>query len=140
MGAYTTGAAVFGLLLDLSVGPTARMTEDDVEAIIAGLEGEVNGILKAQGYQTVPANGADDVAMLGQQVRMKAAARVYVTLHQPERSPDWVRTADIDWSEFLERLRKGQQRLVDQDPEAALEGQVTILDLRVLPYVEDPNA
>lgn len=140
MGAYTTGAAVFGLLLDLSVGPTARMTEADAEAIIAGLEGEINGILKAQGYDIVPATGADDVAMLGQQVRMKAAARVYVTLHQPERSPDWVRTADIDWSEFLERLRKGEQRLVNQDPAAAQEGQIAILDLRVLPVVEDPDA
>lgn len=140
MGAYTSGAEVFGLLLDLGVGPVARMTEADVEQIIGGLEGEVDGILKAQGYATVPATGLSDRAMLGQQVRMKAAARVYVTLHQPERSPDWVRTADIDWSEFLERLRKGQQRLVDQDPEAAQEGQVTILDLRVLPYVEDPNA
>jgi len=116
MGAYTTGADVFGLLLDLGVGPVARMTEADAEQIIAGLEGEVNGILKAQGYTAVPATGDADRALLGQQVRMKAAARVYVTLHQPQRSPDWVRTADIDWSEFLNRLRQGQQRLVDQDP------------------------
>lgn len=119
MGAYATGAAVFGLLLDLGVGPVTRMTDADVEVIIAGLEAEVDGILKAQGYAAVPAVGAADTALLGQHVRMKAAARVYVTLHQPQRSPDWVRTADIDWSEFLNRLRQGQQRLVDQDPAGA---------------------
>jgi hypothetical protein len=135
VGAYTTGAEVLGLLLDLGVGPTARLSSADVEAIIAGLEAEVDGILLAQGYATVPATGLRDAAMLGQQVRLKAAARVYVTLHQPQRSPDWVRTADIDWSEFLERLRRGQQRLVDQAPVAAGEGQVAVTSLRVLPKV-----
>ncbi len=135
MGAYTTGAQVLGLLLDLGVGPAARMGEADVEQIVAGLEAEVDGILLAQGYATIPATGTRDMAMLGQQVRLKAAARVYVTLHQPERSPDWVRTADIDWSEFLERLRRGQQRLIKQSPAVAQDGQAQIVPLRVLPKV-----
>ena len=139
MGAYTTGAEVLALLLDLGVGPVARLSATDVEQIVAGLEAEVDGILLAQGYATVPATGPRDVAMLGEQVRMKAAARVYVTLHQPERSPDWVRTADIDWSEFLERLRRGQQRLVDQAPAAAQEGQVGVTRLRVLPRVSEDS-
>lgn len=137
MGAYTTGAEVLGLLLDLGVGPVARLTEADAEQIITGLEAEVDGILLAQGYATVPATGLRDRAMLGEQVRLKAAARVYVTLHQPARSPDWVRTADIDWSEFLERLRRGQQRLVDQAPAAAGDGQVGVATLRVLPKVSE---
>ena len=77
--------------------------------------------------------------MLGQQVRLKAAARVYVTLHQPDRSPDWVRTADIDWSEFLERLRRGQQRLVDQAPVVAQDGQVAVTTLRVLTSVSQES-
>jgi len=136
VGAYTTGNEVLGLLLDLGVGPAARLSAADVESLIAGLEAEVDGILLAQGYATVPATGPRDVAMLGGQVRLKAAARVYVTLHQPDRSPDWVRTADIDWSEFLERLRRGQQRLVDQAPVAAGDGQVAVTTLRVLPKVE----
>lgn len=139
MGAYTSGAEVLGLLLDLGVGPTARLSAADVETLIAGLEAELDGILLAQGYATVPATGLRDVAMLGEQVRLKAAARVYVTLHQPERSPDWVRTADIDWSEFLERLRRGQQRLVDQAPAAAGGGQVQVSALRVLPRVSQES-
>lgn len=139
MGAYTTGAEVLTLLLDLGIGPTARMSAADVESIIAGLEAEVDGILLAQGYTTVPATGNRDVEMLGQQVRLKAAARVYVTLHQPQRSPDWVRTADIDWSEFLERLRRGQQRLVDQEPVVAQDGQAAVTTLRVLPRVSQES-
>lgn len=139
MGAYTSGTEVLGLLLDLGVGPTARLSAADVETLIGGLEAEVDGILLAQGYATVPATGPRDVAMLGQQVRLKAAARVYVTLHQPDRSPDWVRTADIDWSEFLERLRRGQQRLVDQAPVVAQDGQVAVTTLRVLPRVSQES-
>ncbi|MBN2446345.1 MAG: hypothetical protein JXO22_06460 [Phycisphaerae bacterium] len=135
MGAYTTGAAVYQLLLDMNVGPPSRLTPEEIEPIITGIEAQVNGVLKAQGYAAVPATGTNDVAMIREQVRKKAATQVYVTLNQPQRSPDWVRTWDIDFSEWMNMLRQGQLRLVDQAPDVGQEGQVVVIPFRKLPML-----
>ncbi len=113
---YTTGEEVYKLLLDLQVGVN-RLQPTDIEPFIQGLESQVDGVLRGQDYPTVPATGTNDIAMIREMVRKKAAAQVYVTLNQPIRSPDWVRTYDIDFADWLKSLRKGELRLVDQDPQ-----------------------
>lgn len=116
MGYYVTGDDVYQLLLDMEVGPPSRLTPEEIEPIILGIEAQVNGALRAQSYPEVPAGGDNDKAMIREQVRKKAAAQVYVTLNQPQRSPDWVRTWDIDFAEWLKALRDGKLWLVDQAP------------------------
>lgn len=138
MGNYTDGAAVYQLLLDLNVGPPARFTVAMTEDVVNGLEMEIDAILAAQGYAPIPATAAQDVTLLGQMVRKKAAVQVYLTLQQPTRAPDWCRMWDIDWDEFLKRLARGQMRLPGQVPTAALEREIVIgQTLRVLPAEED---
>lgn len=139
MPAYTSGAEVYELLIDLGVGPPTRLTTDKVDAIVEGFETEVNGILLGQDYTVVPATGENDVAMIREKVRMKAAARVYDLLYDKERSPDWVRNAHIDWSDWLNMLRQGQLRLVDQSPagDVAEANEVIVDWLRVLPQLPD---
>lgn len=137
MGHYTSSAQVIQLIIDQTKG-VHSITTAQVEDIIDGLEGTVNGVLLAQGYTTVPATGATDVKLLGYHISRKAATTVYELLKQPvDRSPDWIRTWNIDFGEWLESLRSGQARLVDQAPSVGQEGQVLITTMRVLPEVLD---
>ncbi|MEB2351868.1 MAG: hypothetical protein OZ924_10685 [Burkholderiaceae bacterium] len=138
MGHYTSGAEALALLLNLQVGRPARLDETDVEQLVVGIEAEINGILKAQGYATVPATGQADKALLGLQVRRKVAVLAYTTLYQPTgRAPDWVRMWDVDYDNFKKALQKGEQRLVDQDPTAAQAGQAVTRLFRVLPRIPE---
>lgn len=134
---YISEAKVIELILDQARG-VHNVTMAQVGEIIDGIEGQIDGVLLAQGYTTVPATGVRDVAMLGYQVGRKAAATVYELLKQPvDRSPDWVRTWNIDFAEWLKMLRDGQARLVDQSPSSGQSGQMLITSLRVLPEVID---
>lgn len=133
---YISEAEVIELILDQARG-VHNVTTAQVGEIIDGIEGQIDGVLLAQGYTTVPATGARDVAMLGYQVGRKAAATVYELLKQPvDRSPDWVRTWNIDFAEWLDALRDGKLRLVDQLPSVGQAGEVLITTLRVLPRVD----
>ncbi|MCC6801216.1 MAG: hypothetical protein IT325_13960 [Anaerolineae bacterium] len=134
MGHYTSGADVLDLLLALKIGPPARFTSADVEKLVAGVEAEVDGLLKGQGYATVPATGASAVELIGLQVRRKVAALTYLTLYQPTgRAPDWTRMWDADYDAFKQAVQDGKQRLVDQDPTTAQSGQAVAQLFRVLP-------
>ncbi len=111
MGAYVTGDEVYDLLINQQLGPPTRIPPEDVEPYIAGVEGQVNGVLLARGYQPVPATNADAVAVIREQVRKKVAVLVFLALNQPTRSPDWAKVWDIDFGEWLNRLRLGQELL-----------------------------
>jgi len=138
MGHYTSGAEVLGLLLDLGLGQAPRFDASDVEEFVAGTEAEINGILKAQGYATVPATGVDDISLIGLQVRRKVAVLTYMTLYQPVgRAPDWTRMWDVDYDNFKKALQKGEQRLVNQDPATAQSGQAVTQLFRLLPRIPD---
>lgn len=136
MPAYTDGTEVYELLLDFDVGPPTRLSTSEVDTLVEGFEAEVDGILLGQGY-TVPATGTRDKAMIREKVRMKTAARVYDLLYSKDRSPDWARNAHIDWSDWLNMLRQGQLRLVDQAPTAAEANEVVVDWMRVLPELPD---
>jgi len=138
MGVYTSGAEVLELLQSLQVGKPARLQPADVEKLVVGVEAEVNGLLKGQGYPVVPATGENDRALIGLQVRRKVAVLTYMTLYQPTgRAPDWTRMWDADYDNFKEALQEGKQRLIDQDPTAAQSKQAVGTRFRVLPRIPD---
>lgn len=138
MGVYTSGAEVLDLLLNLQVGRPPRLQPSDIEALVEGVEAEIDGLLKAQGYPVVPATGARDRALLGLQVRRKVAVLAYMTLYQPTgRAPDWTRMWDVDFDNFKQALQDGKQRLVDQEPETAQSGQAVARWFRILPEIPD---
>lgn len=138
MGVYTSGAEVLDLLLSLQVGRPPRLQPSDIEALVEGVEAEIDGLLKAQGYPDVPATGARDRALLGLQVRRKVAVLAYMTLYQPTgRAPDWTRMWDVDFDNFKQALQDGKQRLVDQEPETAQSGQAVARWFRILPEIPD---
>jgi len=111
MPVYVTGAEVYDLLMNLKVGGPARITVDDVEPFIDGVEQQVNGVLLARGYQPIPASHAGAVAVIREMVRKKTAVQVYLTLNQPQKSPDWAKSWDIDFDTWLDRLSRGRATL-----------------------------
>lgn len=115
MGDYLTYSDIWEMLINFGVGPTTRVGNDQVEEHIAGVEGQVNGILLARGYSPIPATNTSAIATIREQARKKVAALVFVELMQPQRSPDFIRTWDIDWAEWLNRLRLGQEKLPGGD-------------------------
>lgn len=93
--------------------PTLAQVEGWLDAVAA----EVDGILRARGYPTIPATGTTDQLMIGAHVAGKAAARAYHAGwggfgDTPARVKQW----EEDYTAFLNRLRKGEQHLVDQAP------------------------
>lgn len=112
---YVTGEEVYDLLLNQKIGPPARLGVDDIVPFIQGIEGQVNGVLLARGYQPVPATHPDAVAVIREMVRKKVAATVLTALNQPVRSPDFVRVWELDFAEWLNRLRLGQEKMPGGD-------------------------
>lgn len=103
-----------------SVPPLAQ-----VEDFVAQVSAEINGVLRAQGYGSVPATGANDLLLLRRYVSEKAAAMTYHAGYGgfgdvPARVARW----EEDYADFLLRLRKGQQQLIDQAPSSTAAGSI----------------
>ncbi len=117
MGSYADVADVQALIPEFTIGSTSEPSTSQVEDFITQHEGEINGVLTAQGYDSIPATGSNDVALLEGYVSRKVAALVWVTAFLDDDPPwkikDWV----TSYREFLNRLRQGQQHLVDQLPQ-----------------------
>lgn len=111
MGNYVEVADVWEILLNFSVGPTTRIGDTQVEEHIAGVEGQVDGVLLSRGYAPIPAVHTGAKAVIREQCRKKVSVTVFLELAQPQRSPDWCRSWDIDFAEWLSRLAKGLEKL-----------------------------
>ncbi|MFA7386080.1 MAG: hypothetical protein WCZ87_00310 [Thiohalobacteraceae bacterium] len=123
--AYATVADVQALLRSASgagvtIGPDSVPTQDDVENWLDQVSAEIDGVLHAQGYETVPATGARDVQVLKRYTAEKSAA---ITWHAhygavpSDHIPARVKRWEEDYRDFLARLRRGEQHLNDQSPE-----------------------
>lgn len=97
---------------------SSKPTEAQVTAFINQIEGEVNGVLSAEGYETVPATGADDVALLKMYVADKVAAKVWGVVYAGTDMPAVVKLWHEDYKDFLARLRRGEQHLPNQQPQS----------------------
>lgn len=122
MGNYAADHAAIEVLLKSRVGiPSAfsastRPTDSDVDDMIEQIEGEINGVLSAQGYQTVPATGSSDIKLLKRYVVTKVGAMVWRVVFSEDDAPSHIKRWEEDYAEFLKRLRMGQQYLIDQQP------------------------
>lgn len=100
----------------VTLSATSTPTLLEVEGYLDQIAAEINAVLVAQGY-SVPASGDNDVLLLRRYVSEKSAAR---TWHAGwggfDDPPARVKAWEKDYADFLNRLRQGQQRLVDQDP------------------------
>jgi hypothetical protein len=88
-------------------------------ATIDQVEAEINGVLKAAGYTTVPATGTASVNLLRMYVETEAAYKIYTQIYGVNELPPAVRAWHVDYREFLARLRRGEQYLPDESPKSA---------------------
>lgn len=124
MDTYADAADVAEKLKFAGITITAMTdpTDTEVEGYITSYEAEINGILRAQGYETVPASGANDVELLKPKVAKKVAADVWMEKNGRSDLSERIKQYLEEWGTFLNRLRKGEQWLVDQSPEGEEDG------------------
>jgi hypothetical protein len=133
---YATGAnaqsfinQLGGASLTLGVASTPLLSE--VETWLDQLAAEIDGILSANGYGTVPATGTNDVLMIGRYVAQKGAAMAYGAGFMFDETPDKIKQWETEWDTFLTRLIEKKIRLVDQSPRSKM-GSV-----KPMRYIED---
>jgi hypothetical protein len=122
---YCTPADTQRHLVSLAIDDTTDLRPSDVAQFQDELAAEVNGVLRAQKYPTVPATGANDVLLIGGLIAQKAAARVWRAFFQHDRNlPEIVKTWDAEYERCIDRLSTGKQVLMDQAPAATTSGQI----------------
>ncbi len=125
MGDYAAVAEVEGLLKRTGRTPfsdSTNPTDDAVSGYIDDIEGEINGVLSAQGYTTVPASASGDIKLLRRYVTEKVAAMVWGIIYAEKEFPAHVKAWREDYAAFLSRLRRGEQHLPDQQPQGEDDG------------------
>lgn len=126
--AYATVTDVQAMVPELTLGATSTPTSDQVTTQIARIEAEINGVLRAIGYTTIPVTDSDDSALLAGHVTQKVAAWVYMVAFRGDDEPYKVKRWNDDYTAFLNRLRKGEQQLASADNTPGVRGGT------VLPY------
>jgi hypothetical protein len=115
----------------LTIDGTSNPTTTTVEKWLDQFSAEVNSILTANGYSTVPATGTDDVLLIGRYVAEAGACKSYGAFAMFDDIPDKVSQWCKSWDSFIKRLTDGDLVLQDQEPR----GQIgTILGAV---YIED---
>lgn len=115
--AYATADDVQTLIPDVPFDGASMPTSVEVVAWLSQVEAMINGVLSAQGYATVPATGTNDVLMLRGVVAQRVAAMAWLAAYNADEAPAKVSLWNSEFKEFMNRLRQGQQYLVDQQPQ-----------------------
>ena len=129
MGNYADAADVAEKLklAGITIDDSSDPTDTEVEDYIASYEAEIDGVLRAQGYPTIPASGTKDVNMLKQKVAMKVAAVVWMEKNSRGELSDRIKRYLEDYGMFINRLRRGEQWLANQSPLGEEDGQFLIV-------------
>jgi hypothetical protein len=135
--AYTLVSDVQAHLPEFPILETSQPSVVEVGSFILQIEATVNGVLLFQGYPAVPVTGENDVAMLRGFVASKVAAMTWLAAFGADDTPDKVKQWSDDFAAFLNRLRQGQQRLVDQEPGVTQESEVRFSRIRLIPRIPD---
>lgn len=117
MGNYADLDDVRAYLQDFTIATSSNPSESEVTDFITQVEGEINGVLSAQGYASVPATGTNDVALLQGYVARYVAALAWVVAYDRDDAPTKVKMWRDAYRDFLARLRRGEQHLIDQVPQ-----------------------
>lgn len=115
----------------LTINGTSNPTETTVEKWLDQLSAEVDSILTANGYSTVPASGTDDVLLIGRFVAEKGACMSYSAFAMFDDTPDKVKEWCEEWKSFIKRLAAGDLVLQDQS------GRAQIGTILSAVYIED---
>jgi ABC-type transport system substrate-binding protein len=99
-----------------TIGSGTTPNTTTVEGWLDQVAGEIDAILTARGYGTVPATGTSDMAMIKRYLAQKVAAMVYHSHAVFDVTPEMVKTWETEYSQFCDRLISKAMSLVDQNP------------------------
>lgn len=107
-----------GATITLGLASTPLLAR--VETWLDQLSAEVDSILTANGYSTVPATGANDILLIGRYVAEKGACMAYSAGFMFDDTPDKVSQWCESWDNFIKRLTDGDLVLTDQSGRAQI--------------------
>jgi hypothetical protein len=100
----------YGLVISGSSVPTTTQVEQFLDQVAA----EVDAVLSARGYATVPATDATDILFLRLHVSMYAAVLTYAAGFGSDDMPDGIEEMREHYHDFLKRLSDGDLTLPGQ--------------------------
>ena len=133
---YATGADAQAFLNSLggatiTLGAATIPTLAQVEGWLDSLAAQVDALLRANGYGTVPATGTNDKLFIGRFVAQKGAGVAYGAAFPYDDEPDRVKRWHDEWDDLLNGLKDKSYRLIDQAPRSR------IGNVKPMRYIED---
>ena len=98
----------------LTIGSTSKPTTTQVEGFLDQTAAEVDAVLSARGYGTVPATDTTDILFLRLHVSMYAAVLTYAAGFGSDNMPDGIMEMKEHYNSFLQRLIDGDLTLPGQ--------------------------
>lgn len=99
--------------LKVALANDAALSDTRAQELLNQTAATVDAALTAAGY-TAPANGANDVLLIGQYVVNGAAAAAWREMYADDTEPDRVTAWDRTFQAFLKSISTGAIRLMDQ--------------------------
>jgi len=115
----------------LTIGSTSKPTTTQVEGFLDQAAGEIDGILKARGYGTVPATATADVLFLRMYTSFKATVMTYAAGFGSDNFPDGIQYMADAYAQFLKDLKDG---MIDLPSQTA---RTRVGSLKPMRYIED---
>jgi hypothetical protein len=130
--AYATTSDVQAFLdaYPLTLGSATKPSTTTVSGWLDGVSARVDVVL-ARRYDTIPATGTSDVALIKQYVAMRVAFDAYTVAFGADKIPDTVNAWRDDFAQFLKDLADKSISLVDQSP------RVRMGTIKAMRYIED---
>lgn len=116
--AYCVETDVEGLT-GLDIGTGTQPSTSELAQIMTNISAEIDGVLRAAGYDAPITSGTNDLALLKHYATLGSG---YTAWHATIRSTEKfynVESWETDYRNFLSRLRRGEQMLIDNLPTKA---------------------
>lgn len=123
----------------LTYNGESQPTNTEVLTIVTDVAAEIDGVLRAAGY-SVPATGANDKALLRHYNTLGAAYQAWhAGISGTDKFPR-VEAWERDYRDFLSRIRRGEQTLIDQVPDGGAPSTLASIELdRTDGYAEEAD-
>jgi len=135
---YCTVADV-GSLTGWTYDASSSPTTTEVGEIITDISAEMDSVLLAAEYTTIPVTAALDLALLERYAKIGAAYNAWLAGVDHDREPPNVTTWKEDYRAFLKRIADGKQRLPGQSPVSEAGGWSTVTLVRQDGYADNAD-
>lgn len=100
----------------LTIGSGSTPTTTQVEGFLDQIAAEIDSLLRAKGYGTIPATGTNDKLLLRRYTALGAAVLTWRSAFGGYDDTERIKAWADEYKAFIERLSKNDARLIDQAP------------------------